>query len=244
MEESYLYHPVILNSGGRKKMKIHVLVGSLFAAAVLIVVSFVSVVGYQSSQAHDAEILSPLFTVRSQQAIEQTRNGGVSAFLGKGAQTNLFPSVGFPRGELIQTAIKIFRAHPALLSKLVENLDTYPYIVGMLAKQGIKTEDIGTYMQMIQNNPSLVTEEVLDQCFVVLDTDPAQPLGLSTSSALGCFIVAIIALVPLTVVLTLVLLFFTLRILTCMNFNDCANALAQKIWEQMIQGLTQEEVTG
>jgi hypothetical protein len=204
------------------------------------VVSFASVVGYQSVQSQNHETNSPLFAVRTQRATQQTSGGVVSAFLGKGSQTNLFPSVGTPQKELIQTAIKIFRAHPALLSKLVENLDKYPYVVGLLAKQGIKTEDIRTYMRMIQNNPELVTEEVLDQCLVVLNTDPAQPLGLSTSSALGCFIVAMMALLPLTIVLTLLLLFFTLRILTCMNFNDCANALAQKIWEQMIQGLTQE----
>jgi len=221
-------------------MNIKVVVGSILAAAVLIVVSFVSVVGYQTVQTQYHDAYSPLFAVRTGRATQQTSDGVVSAFLGKGSQTNLFPSVGTPRGELIQTAIKFFREHPALLSKLVENLDTYPYIVGLLSKQGIKTEEIRTYMQIIQNNPSLVTEEVLDQCLVALNTDPAQPLGLSTSSALGCFIVAMIALVPLTLVLTLVLLFFTLRILTCMNFNDCANALAQKIWEQMIQELTQE----
>jgi len=220
-------------------MNIKVVVGSIFGAVLLVVVSFASVVGYQSTPAHDYELQTPLFAIRKQQALEKTCSGGVSAFLGKGSQTNLFPAQANRQEELIHTAIQIFRAHPALLAKLIQNLDKYPYIAGLLTKQGIKTEDISRYMKMVQNNPSFVTEEILDQCLVALETDPAQPLGLSTSSALGCFIVAMMALLPLTVVLTLLLLFFTLRILTCMNFNDCANNLAQKIWDQMIQGLTQ-----
>jgi hypothetical protein len=221
------------------KMKMNVVVGSIFAAALLLVVSFISVVGYQSVQATDHEGSSPLFAVRTEQALEKTRSDGVSAFLGKGTSINLFPTQAGSQQMLIQTAIQIFRAHPALLAKLIQNLDKYPYIAGLLTKQGIKTEDISTYMKMIQNNPSFVTEEILDQCLVALEKDPRQPLGLSTSSALGCFIVAMMALLPLTIVLTLLLLFFTVRILTCMNFNDCANNLAQKIWDQMIQGLTQ-----
>ena len=64
-----------------------------------------------------------------------------------------------------------------------------------------------------------------------------QPRGLSTSNPLGCFIVGLIVLPIITVVVTLVVLLFTLRILTCMNHNDCANEIAQQIWEQLLQDL-------
>lgn len=220
-------------------MKIKVIFGSIFAVALIIVVSFISVVGYQSVQASDHEAYSPLFVVRTQRAIQQANSGGVSAFLGKGIHTNLFPSQASQQEEVIQTAINIFRTHPALFTRLVENLDKYPYIAGLLTKQGIKTEDIKNYMRMIQSNPSLVTEELINVRLVASDTNGTQPLGLSTSNPLGCFIVAMMALVPVTVVLTLLLLLFTLRVLTCMNINDCANVLAQQIWSQLIQGLTQ-----
>jgi hypothetical protein len=111
---------------------------------------------------------------------------------------------------------------------------------GLVAKYGITSEDVTNYMRMIQNDPSLVTEALTNVHLLASDMNGSQPLGLSTSNPLGCFIVAVFALLPLTVVLTLLLLpFFTLRVLTCMNFNDCANVLAQQIWDQMIQGLTQ-----
>lgn len=221
-------------------MNIKVVVGSLFGAALLIVVSFASVVGYQSVQAQDHDVYSPLFAVRTQRATQQTGRGGVSAFLGKGTQTNLFPSPGFQKEELIQTAIKFFRIQPALLTKLVENLDKYPYVTGFVAKYGISSEDVTHYMRMIQNDPSLVTEALTDVRLLASDTNGSQPLGLSTSNPLGCFIVAMMALIPVTVVLTLLLLLFTLRVLTCMNVNDCANVIANKIWSQLMQGLTQE----
>ncbi len=220
-------------------MKIKVLVGSIFGAALLIVMSFVSVVGYQSVQANDHEAYSPLFVVRTQRATQQATSGGVSAFLGKGTHTNLFPPQASRQEELIQTAIKIFSRHPALLASLLENLDKYPYIAEMLTKQGLKIQDIKNYMRMIQNNPSLFAESIINTHLVASDTNGTQPLGLSTSNPLGCFIVAMMALIPVTIVLTLLLLFFTLRILTCLNINDCANVLAQQIWSQLIQGLTQ-----
>lgn len=220
-------------------MKINVLYGSIFAAALLIVVSFVSVVAYQSEQAPDHVAYSPLFTVRTQRATQQTSNGGVSAFLGKGAQTHLFPSEESQREELIQTAITFFSTHPAIFAKLMENLNKYPYLAGLLTKYGIKTQDVKNYIQMIQHNPSLITEVLANRDLVASDSNGPQPLGLSTSNPLGCFIVAMMVMVPVTLVLTLLLLFFTLRILTCMNINDCANVLAEQIWDQLIQGLTQ-----
>ena len=219
-------------------MKVNVVVGSIFGAALLIVVSFVSAVGYQSGQNQTGD--SPLFAVRSQRAMQQPSSGGVAAYLGKGSRMNLFPLQASRQMELIQTALNIFRTHPALFAGLVKNLDKYPYIAEALRKQGITTADVTLYLQMLQDDPSFVADELRKVSLSASDTGPAPPLGLSTSSALGCFIVAMFALLPLTIVMTLLLLFFTLRILTCMNVNDCANALAQSIWSQIIQGLTPE----
>jgi len=220
-------------------MKKKGIIGCIFAAALIIMTSYASVVGYQTVQPSNQESFSPLFAVRTQRAIQQTSGGGVATFLGKGTYTNLFPSQASRQEELIQTAIKIFRTHPALLTRLVENLDKYPYIAEMLTKQGVKTQDVKNYIRLMQNNPSLFADAIDNLQLVASDKNGTQPLGLSTSSALGCFIVAVFALLPVTMVLTLLLLFFTLRILTCMNINDCANVLAQQIWDQMIQGLTQ-----
>ncbi len=219
-------------------------VGSIFCAAVLLIVSFASVVGFQTARSADHETGSPLFSVRTVRANQHYTVKISTMFLGKGRQSSLFGASISNQAELIQNAIKLLRAHPAVFSQLLEKLNHYPYLAGLLAKYNIKTEDITRYIHLIQDNPELLSEETIAGCLAASGTDPAQPLGLSTSNPLGCFIVAVFALLPLTIVFTLLLLFFTLRILTCMNVNDCANVLAQKIWDQIIQGLTQEEVTG
>jgi len=128
--------------------------------------------------------------------------------------------------------------NPALLNRLIDNLDQFPYITGLISKYGIDTMGIKYYMKIIQNNPSLVTEDLTNIQLPVPSDDNPQPLGLSTSNPLGCIIVAMVALIPITVVLTLLLLLFTVRILTCLNVNDCANAIANQIWDQLLQGLT------
>jgi hypothetical protein len=93
-------------------------------------------------------------------------------------------------------------------------------------------------MRIIKNNQLLLTEEMNNIQILVPHDDSPQPQGLSTSNPLGCLIVAMVALIPITVVLTLLLLLFTVRILTCLNINDCANDIANQIWNQLIQGLT------
>jgi len=220
-------------------MKKTMVVGSIFCAVVILGMAFASVVGSQASQSPGPETGSPLFSVQTVRANQQSPLKVSTAFLGKGRHTPLFSPSTSNHEELIQTAITLFRTHPAVFSSLLEKLDRYPYLAGLLAKYNIKPGDIKHYIHLIQDNPTLITEETIAGCLVASDSDPPKPLGLSTSNALGCFIVAVFALLPLTVVFTLLLLFFTLRILTCMNVNDCANALAQKIWDQMIQGLTQ-----
>ncbi len=220
-------------------MKKNMVVGSIFGAALLLAVSFVSAVGYSSTLAEQRAGSSPLFAVRMERATHQQGSGGIAQFLGKGALTNLFPSEASRQEELIQTAVKLFQAHPALLASLVKNLDRYPFIAELLAKRGVSTQGLVHSLQMMKDNPGLFADALANVRRSAPDTEKGEPLGLSTSNPLGCFIVAMFALVPVTVALTLLLLFFTLRVLTCMNFNNCANVLAQQIWTQLIQGLTQ-----
>ncbi|MFA5103452.1 MAG: hypothetical protein WC525_09905 [Candidatus Thermoplasmatota archaeon] len=220
-------------------MKRHVVYGSIFAAALLLVISLVSVVGYQSVKRNEYNGSSPLFAVRTSQATQQTVPEGTATFLGKGAALSLFPSRSLTNEDLMR-AIQWFQAHPAVVIKLLENIDRYPGVAGMLADRGVNTQDVKTYLRMIQRNPGLVSEALANADTLASSETDTQPLGLSTSNPLGCFIVAMVALIPITVVITLLVLLFTLRILTCMNVNDCANEIAEGIWDQLIQGLTQE----
>ena len=65
-------------------MKIKIIIGSIFAAALIILVSLISVVGHQSLQTNEHESYSPLFAVRTQRAIQKISTSTVSDFLGKG----------------------------------------------------------------------------------------------------------------------------------------------------------------
>jgi hypothetical protein len=219
-------------------MKRKLTIGSIFAAAILVLVSFISVVGYQSAQANEKESSSPLFTVRTQRATQKTSEGFISAFLGKGKQLNIFPSRKSQNEDMINKAIIFFSTNPALLNRLLDSLDQFPYLAGLINKYGINKLNIKNYMKIIKNNPLRLAEEMNDIKILVPHENSPQPLGLSTSNPLGCFIITLVALVPITVVLTLLLLLFTVRIFTCLNVNDCANNIAEEIWTQLLQGLT------
>jgi hypothetical protein len=221
-------------------MKLRIIGGSIFAAALIFLVSFASVVGFQAKQEHEREFSSPLFTVRAQRAIEETPTAGLTAFIGKGVTTHLFPSTATSTQDMIDKALEIFRQNPKVLQQLLSNLNHYPYIIDMLSKYGISIVQLYSYLSKIRENPSLLEDDLTNIQFAINSQDDSHPLGLSTSNPLGCFIVAIVALVPITVVLTLVVLLFTIRIFTCMNINDCANTIANQIWSQLTQGLTQE----
>ena len=225
-------------------MGYRVVLGSFFSAGLLLLVCMISAVGADVNLGDENEGRSPLFVVRTQQATGVSLTRGVSAFVGKGSSMDLFILPAGEQGVLIKNALHFFKTHPAMLTKLLENVCKYPYLMGLLEKQGVSSKDIQMSLQMLQHNPQVFLDAIADGSLSASETDPAQPLGLSTSNPLGCLIVAMVALIPITVTLTLLLLLFTLRVLTCINFNNCANDLAQSIWEQLIQGLTQPGVTG
>jgi hypothetical protein len=223
---------------GRKKMRRKLTLVSIFVAALIISMSFLSVVGRQSVQANEQESSSPLFAIRTQHATQIKSQGITTTFIGKEQPLNIFPA--HTQNEItIRNAIQIFSANPTLFNKLLNKLNHFPYITKMLAKYGINTVDITNYLRVIQNNPSLLLEESseLQKVLNPDTTDPYHPLGLSTSNALACFIMGVFVLLPLTAFLTLLSLVFTLRILTCLNVNDCGNTIVEHIWNQLLQGL-------
>lgn len=213
---------------------------SIVAVTILVAASFVSVVGYQSIQENEKVVSSPLFTIRTQQAIQKESDLCLSMFLGKGKQVNIFPMKVSTYEDVFQTALRIFGSNPSLLYRLLDKIDRYPGVAGLLTKHGISSLQFKNYVNMIRQDPSVVTKAVNEIHLISPAEGTGEPLGLSTSNPIGCFIVALVALVPIAVIITLLALLFTLRILTCMNFNDCANNIAETIWEQLIQGLTQE----
>ena len=69
-------------------MKKKILIGSIIAVVILILVSFSSVVGFQSVKS-DSKIESPLFGVRTNRAINDENNGVKSDYIGKGKEIKI-----------------------------------------------------------------------------------------------------------------------------------------------------------
>ena len=65
-----------------------ILISSIIAVAILILVSFTGVVGYQTTQSSTMARASPLFAVRSSRAIDEESKDIVCDYIGKG---NTFP---------------------------------------------------------------------------------------------------------------------------------------------------------
>ncbi|UCD12924.1 MAG: hypothetical protein JSW60_04985 [Thermoplasmatales archaeon] len=220
-------------------MKKKILVISILAAVLIILASITPAVGTTivKSDIEKDVVASPLFAVRTQQSIDEESTKMIyTNYLGKGKQINLFLPKKSMEQIWVDRAVKIFETKPALLDKLLEKMDKIPYIARILNKYDISKQHIKNYMEIIKNNPDILIEDV-EIIQVPVDNTP-QPLGLSTSNPIGCFIVAI-ALIPAAFVITLVVLLFTLRIFTCLNINECGDEILKSIFEQMIQGFNQ-----
>ena len=219
-------------------MKRKIFIGCLGSVILLILVSFTSVVGSQTAQSGNKFVpSSPLFTSQTLRSIDEKAPEIKSNYLGKGNELNLFPLKNSLNEDMFNKAIKIFSKNPALLNKLIDNLDNFPYFRELLNKYGVNEIDVKNNLRILMDNPSLISEEIENIQMVGPNDAPPQPRGLSTSNPLGCFIVGLIVLPIITVVVTLVALLFTLRILTCLNFMECANRIAEGIWDQLVQEL-------
>jgi len=68
-------------------MEKKILIGSLVAVAILVLVSFTGVVGYQTTKSSTNAKASPLFTIRSSRAIDEESKDIVCDYVGKGQQS-------------------------------------------------------------------------------------------------------------------------------------------------------------
>ena len=215
-----------------------IIIGCIGSVIFLILVSYTSVVGSQTAQSSNKFMhSSPLFITQTIRSINKKAPEIKSNYLGKGNQLNLFPLKKSLNEDMFNKAMKIFSTNPALLNKLLDNMENFPYFRELLNKYNVNKWEVKNYLRILMDDPSLLSEEMKNIQIVTPNDDSPQPRGLSTSNPLGCFIVGLIVLPIITVVVSLVALFFTLRILTCLNVNDCATNIAEGIWDQLVQEL-------
>jgi hypothetical protein len=221
-------------------MKRKILIGSVGAALLLILTSYTSVIGFQTTTDNNPSLQSsPLFAVQTLRSTNKKTTVIHTNYLKKGDYENLFPPAPTLTQDAITTALQLFAAHSQVFIELFTRLQKTPYTNTIIKNLEVKAPNVVPYLRRMQNNPALLMEQLRNLQPQTPPDDTPHPLGLSTSNPLGCYIVAVFALLPVTIVVTLLVLLFTIRVFTCMNVNNCANDIAQSIWESLLQGLTQ-----
>lgn len=228
-----------IDTGGNMNKKI--LIISILAAVLMIMLPLSSVVGTNvvKSNTKEGNISSPLFAVRSQRSVYKVYSMKIdTCYVGKGNMLNLFLSRQSSFEQMLNRAIKLIEIKPEILNVIVDRFETNPNMVEILSKNDISMDEVRHQLGLIKNDPSLLRQSIDESAISLSRGDIPQPLGLSTSSAIGCFIM-LIALIPLALVLTM--LIATITIVTCFNIGGCFEAMFETIMTNMIQGLTQPD---
>ncbi len=129
-----------------------ILVGSIIAVAILVLVSFTGVVGYQTTSTTLARA-SPLFSVRSKRAIDRDSKDIACDYVGKGEATNIQFSSKMKRTEQVQKTIDIIskmddKAFRNLVPRIILNLKNREQMTDT------ETSDVLQALFYIRENPN------------------------------------------------------------------------------------------
>ena len=89
-------------------MKNKILIGSIVAALLLVLVSFTSVIGFQSSR-YNSAVNSPLFKIRTQMVLDTESKDVICDYIGKGEESILSIPTRNEKTELVQKFIDRIR---------------------------------------------------------------------------------------------------------------------------------------
>jgi hypothetical protein len=160
-------------------MKTKLLLGSIGAVAILILVSFTNVVGVQSTTSGTVSD-SPLFSIRTQKAINQDGKGILtSGYLGKGRNTIFIPT-SEDRTMLYQKIIDWISGMDEttfnnFIAMVIHQINSEPKLKN-IHSQGI----IAVLYQLKNNQPILPNQNI--------GCDDKANVLLSTSGGIVCFI--------------------------------------------------------
>ena len=210
-------------------MKQKMVFGSIFTAAVIILTSLSSVMGGTSEELEPYTVVdSPLFSARTQQISSINYIGSEKPY-----QWINVPSTQYH--HLISQALTILNNRPGLVDSLLQYITSNPYIQSILHTNGLSVTQIKQDLYTKLENPQELQAYLAEYLMEAPQINPPQPLGLSTSSALGCFII-VIAMLPVLLIITT--LIATITLVTCLNIGGCFEAIWTQIGESFIQGLS------
>ena len=218
-------------------MKQKLVIGSIFTAVVILLTSLSSVMGSISEESEPyVGVDSPLFSARTQQ-IRTWSSEKINSinYIGceKSYQWINIPSTQYH--HLISQALTVLNNQPGLVDSLLQYIMSNQYIQSILHTQGLSVTQIKQDLYTKLEDPEELQTYLAQYLTETPQIDPPQPLGLSTSSAIGCFII-VIAMLPLLLILTT--LIATITLITCLNVGGCFEAIWTQIGENFIQGLS------
>jgi len=219
-------------------MKKKILTISIAAAALIILASLSSVIGVTVTQPNFEKetVGSPLYAVRAQQSLNKKDNSQITTnYVGKGKVFNAFLSKRTTLDSAIERAINMLNTNPALINQIIDKLENNPKLQQILNDNKISIAEFKNELNKVKDNPEIIQKTLQDTMpSAPFNNDPI-PLGLSTSSIIGCIIIAIVML-PLFLMISV--LIATITIVTCLNIGGCFETLFNDLMESFIQGIS------
>jgi len=214
-----------------------ILFGSILAAALILLASLSSVVGFQTEKSNtEKKNVSPLFTIRKNRSLNKEDTKDITSnYIGKGKTMNLFLSKESSLQNWVNKALKIIEAKPQILNSIIDKIYKSPEVVKILKDNNINMNDLKHQINLITNNPSLLQEKIDEAALNLPIKEYPLPAGLSTSNPIGCVIAAVV-LAPVILIIGIVIA--TVTIVTCLNVGGCLETLMQNLMDSISQGLT------
>ena len=218
-------------------MNKRMLIVCILVAIFLSLLPITSVIGINvvKSNAKKCNIESPLFATRVSSIMDGEQQGVTSSFIGKGRFLNLFITRQSSTEQIMNRAVKLIKSNPKIMDSILEKFNTNSDLQKILIDNDVDVKDLNNEINQIKNDPSILLEKLNEYNLEIPTENTPQPLGLSTSSALGCFI---IILVLLPIFLSLGVIIATITIITCLNIGGCFETLLQNLLNSFTQGFT------
>ncbi len=187
-----------------------ILIGSVIAVVILVLVSFTSVVGYSSVKSNSA-INSPLFSIRTQRAIDKEIKDFTCDYVGKGKEIKIHLPERTYKSELVEkfvNSIKMMddKSFDRFVDLIIEHLHDKDGF------QGYTTEEIVLSLHQLKFNPSKIKRDVIESKQTKLATEalPTECIGM-------CFTIGSNYMICLIAIIFLFLLFIIISIIDFIN---------------------------
>ena len=171
-----------------------ILVGSIIAVVILVIVSFSSVVGYQSVKS-DSKIASPLFNARTSRAIDKESKDLTCDYIGKGEKIVIPLPIRDEKKILLQMTINnLIKMDEKAMNELLEMISSY------LDGEDSTVSKLAQFEQEL--NYSAISEIIVNNDYPI--NNELYSIGPDHVWAPGCIIVPLL----------LYLIFIIVRIIT------------------------------